>query len=91
MLQPGNNQRTLKLGQTTRLNKQLSQGPHNFCPKVAASTKNITRMSENSLFPKTKTIMAVPSSRGGSIPKMAAKEAREFGREITQNGALAAV
>ena len=48
-------------------------------------------MSENSLFPKTKSIMTVSSSRGGSIPKAAAKEAREFGREITQNCAMATV
>ena len=35
--------------------------------------------------------MTVSSSRGGSIPKVAAKEAREFGREITQNCAMATV
>jgi len=34
--------------------------------------------------------MAV-SNRGGSIPKAAAKEAREFGREINQNSAMTAV
>jgi len=48
-------------------------------------------MSENSLFPKPKIMMTVSSSRGGSIPKVAAKEAREFGREINQNGAMASV
>ena len=46
----------------------------------------MVRLSENSLNSKSKTITA---SRGGSIPKAAAKEAREFGREIINNGNMA--
>ncbi len=34
--------------------------------------------------------MAV-SNRAGSIPKVAAREAREFGREIHQNSAMSTV
>ena len=73
------NARALKLGGTQRLSKQLSLGANNFQTKV--STKSIVRMSENSLSSKSKTLMSM-TTRGGSIPKMVAKEAREFGREI---------
>ena len=47
-----------------------------------ASCKNIVRLSENSLNTKNKPMGVGTKSRGGSIPKVAAKEAREFGREI---------
>lgn len=83
------NSRIGKLDRTQRFAKQLSQGSSNFGTKVSSS-KNIVRLSENSLSQKSKTIIAV-SNRAGSIPKAAAKEAREFGREIHQNNAMSTV
>ena len=79
------NARVQKLDRTQRFSKQLSQGSGSFATKTNtnASTKSMIRLSENSLNSKSKTIAA---SRGGSIPKAAAKEAREFGREIINNG-----
>ena len=48
--------------------------------KSALSTKQLSnyRMSEKNSISKV--------NRGGSIPKAERKEAREFGREIAQNG-----
>ena len=84
------NSRIGKLDRTQRFAKQLSQGSSNFATKVPSTSKNIVRLSENSLSQKSKTIMTV-SNRAGSIPKAAAKEAREFGREIHQNSAMSTV
>jgi len=53
------NARTLKLGNTTRLNKQLSQGQNTFATKPMNSTKNFVRLSENSLSAKSKTLITV--------------------------------
>ena len=75
------NCRVQKLDRTQRFTKQLSQGAKNFATRTQATNKTIARLSENSQFSKSKTITSV-STRGGSIPKVAAKEAREFGREI---------
>ena len=58
----------------------------NLYTKSCLTTKNgsVVRMSENPLLSKMQ-------NRGGSIPKADRKEAREFGREIAQNGPLSVV
>ena len=90
MQSASSNPRIGKLDRTQRFSKQLSQGSSNFSTKISGSTKNIVRLSENSLAQKQKTMMVV-SNRAGSIPKAGAREAREFGREINQNNAMSTV
>jgi len=78
-----------KFARTQRFPKQMSQGSSTFATnKNTASSNAIVRLSENS-YNKSKTI--ITTSRAGSIPKAAAREAREFGREINQNSAMSAI
>lgn len=57
----------------------------------ATSVNTITRLSENSIKHVSTKANVPVTARGGSIPKVAANAAREFGREINQNSAMSAV
>lgn len=81
--------RASKFDRTQRFAKQNSQGSTLLMSK-AISVNTITRLSENSIKQGSKAIMPA-SARGGSIPKVKANVAREFGREINQNSAMSAV
>lgn len=57
--------------------------------KTATSINTITRLSENSIKQVASKFSVPPATtRGGSIPKVEANAAREFGREINQNSAM---
>ena len=84
-----NSSRASKFDRSQRFNKQYSQGSNMLLNNgTKASNNTLTRLSENSVKQVASKFNVPATTRGGSIPKVEANAAREFGREINQNSAM---
>ena len=84
-----NSSRASKFDRTQRFTKQYSQGSNMLLNNgTKASNNTLTRLSENSIKQVASKFNVPATTRGGSIPKVEANAAREFGREINQNSAM---
>ena len=84
-----NSSRASKFDRTQRFTKQHSQGSNLLVSNgTKASINTLTRLSENSVKQVASKFNVPATTRGGSIPKVDANAAREFGREINQNSAM---
>ena len=84
-----NSSRASKFDRTQRFTKQHSQGSNLLVSNgTKASINTLTRLSENSVKQVASKFNVPATTRGGSIPKVEANAAREFGREINQNSAM---
>ena len=80
--------RAAKFDRSQRFVKQHSQGSLSGASNKHASINTLTRLSENSIKQVASKFNVPATTRGGSIPKVEANAAREFGREINQNSAM---
>ena len=84
-----NSSRASKFDRTQRFTKQHSQGSNMLLSNgTKTSINTLTRLSENSVKQVASKFNVPATTRGGSIPKVEANAAREFGREINQNSAM---
>ena len=85
-----NSSRASKFDRSQRFAKQHSQGSNMLLSNnnVKTSINTLTRLSENSVKQVASKFNVPATTRGGSIPKVEANAAREFGREINQNSAM---
>lgn len=84
-----NSSRASKFDRTQRFTKQHSQGSNMLLSNgTKTSINTLTRLSENSVKQVASKFNVPATTRGGSIPKVDANAAREFGREINQNSAM---
>lgn len=84
-----NSSRASKFDRTQRFTKQHSQGSNMLLSNgTKTSINTLTRLSENSIKQVASKFNVPATTRGGSIPKVEANAAREFGREINQNSAM---
>ena len=84
-----NSSRASKFDRSQRFTKQHSQGSNMLLSNgTKTSINTLTRLSENSVKQVASKFNVPATTRGGSIPKVEANAAREFGREINQNSAM---